>query len=158
MLLLSETWTTWVTEMAVQIAVHSPITIIYCNKPWNQRGFGGCCSLGEFFTFYGWNSQAKCTHSDNEKMSLLHKDWASRQELLVSWEALCASPMCVQEITLGLKKTKIQIIWLSIAEIMSPLNWYRCKEAHILSLGSALSKSGKESYHTAQTRLERANR
>lgn len=102
MLLLSETLTTWLTEMAIWIAVNSTITIIYCNKHWSQQDLEPVVVLRIFFMFDGWNSQAKCTQSDNEKLPLLHKDWVSRQELLVSWKAECAGPMCMQEITLGL--------------------------------------------------------
>lgn len=52
MLLLSGTWTTWLTEMAIQISVHSSITVIYCNKPWSQQSFPNCCCLRDFL--YVW--------------------------------------------------------------------------------------------------------
>lgn len=53
MLLLSETWTTRVTEMAIQIAVHPRITIIYCNKPWSQEGLEPVVVLGNFLCYMG---------------------------------------------------------------------------------------------------------
>lgn len=52
MLFLSETWTTWLTEMAIQSAVHSPTTI-YCNKPWSQQGLEAVVFLGIFLCLMG---------------------------------------------------------------------------------------------------------
>lgn len=80
----------------------------------------GCCCLGDFFMFYWWNSQAKCTQSDNEKLPLLHKDWVSRQELLVSWKTVCPT-LCVCRSPWDWKRLKFRYV-IKYSSDNEPLN------------------------------------